>query len=72
MVLCLASTAWLGSKSFRRFTCYGESVQTLQCKTDISAMLTVMSGLDPHMINKLKDGLKSNSGYFLKPCVDGR
>jgi hypothetical protein len=26
-------------------------------KTDISAMLTVKSGLDPHMIIKLKDDL---------------
>jgi hypothetical protein len=31
-------------------------VQTsAQCKTDRSAVLTVMSDLDPHMINKLKD-----------------
>jgi hypothetical protein len=31
-------------------------VQTsAECKTDRSAVLTVMSGLDPHMINKLKD-----------------
>jgi hypothetical protein len=28
-------------------------------KTDRSAMLTVKSGLDPHMIIKLKDGIKS-------------
>jgi hypothetical protein len=27
----------------------------LQCKTDRSAVLTVMSCMDPHMINKLKD-----------------
>ena len=27
-----------------------------------------MSGLNPHMINKLKDGFKSLSGYFLWPC----
>jgi hypothetical protein len=33
-------------------------VQTsAECKTDRSAVLTVMSGLDPHMINKLKDEL---------------
>jgi hypothetical protein len=38
----------------------GYSVQTsAECKTDRSAMLTVMSGLDPHMINKLKDENKS-------------
>jgi hypothetical protein len=31
-------------------------VQTsAECKTDRSAVLTVMRGLDPHMINKLKD-----------------
>jgi hypothetical protein len=39
---------------------YGYSVQTsAECKTDRSAVLTVMSGLDPHMINKLKDDIKS-------------
>ena len=27
------------------------------CKTDISAVLMVMSGLDPHMIIKLEDDL---------------
>ena len=28
-----------------------------ECKTDISAVLTVMSRLDPHMIIKLEDDL---------------
>ena len=28
-----------------------------ECKTDISAVLTVMSGLDPHMIIELEDDL---------------
>ena len=28
-----------------------------ECKTDISAVLMVMSGLDPHMIIKLEDDL---------------
>ena len=37
-------------------------------KTNRLAVLTVKSGLDPHMINKLKDGYKSNFGYFLWPC----
>jgi hypothetical protein len=38
----------------------GYSVQTsVECKTDRSAVLTVMSGLDPHMIDKLKDENKS-------------
>jgi hypothetical protein len=35
-------------------------VQTsAECKTDRSAVLTVMSGLDPHMINKHKIEIKS-------------
>jgi hypothetical protein len=35
-------------------------VQTsAECKTDRSTLLTVMSGLDPHMINKLKVEFKS-------------
>jgi hypothetical protein len=35
-------------------------VQTsAECKTDRSAVLTVMRGLDPHMINKLKHENKS-------------
>jgi hypothetical protein len=38
----------------------GYNVQTsAECKADRSAVLTVMSGLDPHMINKLKDENKS-------------
>jgi hypothetical protein len=28
-------------------------------ETDRSAVLTVKSGLDPHTINKLEDGIKS-------------
>jgi hypothetical protein len=35
-------------------------VQTsADCKTDRSAVLTVMSGLDPHMITEHKDEIKS-------------
>jgi hypothetical protein len=38
----------------------GYCVQTsVDCKTDRSIVLMVMSGLDPHMINKLKDEIKS-------------
>ena len=37
-------------------------------KTNRLAVLTVKSGLDPHMINKLKDLFKSFSDYFLWPC----
>jgi methylmalonyl-CoA mutase cobalamin-binding subunit len=51
----------VGSKVLRSFYAKcGYSVQTsAKCKTDRSAVLTVMSGLDPHMINKLKDENKS-------------
>ena len=45
-----------------------ECPTSADCKTDISVVLTVKSGLDPHMINKLKDGFKSFFGYLLWPC----
>ena len=73
VILCLASIAWLGSKFFGKF--FGTFMQIVvkvynlcRVKTNISAVLTVMSGLDPHMINKFKDGFKSYSGYFLWLC----
>jgi methylmalonyl-CoA mutase cobalamin-binding subunit len=47
----------VGFKVLRSFyaNC-GYSVQTsAKCKTDRSAVLMVMSDLDPHMIDKLKD-----------------
>jgi hypothetical protein len=37
----------------------GKVYNLCRVKTDRSVMLTVKSGLDPHMIIKLKDGLKS-------------
>ena len=43
----------------------GKDVQPLQSvKTNRLAVLTVKSGLDPHIINILKDGFKLLSGYF--------
>jgi hypothetical protein len=33
----------------------GKVYNLCRVKTDISAVLTVKSGLDPHMINKLED-----------------
>jgi hypothetical protein len=50
----------VGFKVLRSFysTC-GESVNSAECKTNRLAVLTVKSGLDPHMIIELKDGLKS-------------
>ena len=70
VVLCLISTyAWLGSKFFGTFTRIVVKVYNLcRVKTNRLAVLTVKSGLDPHMINKLKDAYKSYSGYFLWPC----
>jgi hypothetical protein len=35
-------------------------------KTDRSAVLTVKSGLDPHMINELEDGIKLWFMYGLR------
>ena len=46
----------------------GKVYNLCRVKTNRLAVLTVKSGLDPHMINKLKDGFKSLSGYFLWPC----
>jgi hypothetical protein len=53
----------VGSKTlWSYYTTCGESVQPLQSvKTNRLAVLTVKSGMDPHMINILKDGLKSLS-----------
>ena len=61
--------AWLGSKFFETFTRIVVKVYNLcRVKTDISVVLMIRNDLDPHMINKLKDGYKSHSGYFLWPC----
>ena len=58
----------LGSKFFGTFTRIVVKVYNLcRVKTNRLAVLTVKSGLDPHMINKFKDGYKSHSGYFLRP-----
>jgi hypothetical protein len=35
----------------------GKVYNICRVKTDISVVLTVKSGLDPHMINELKDDL---------------
>ena len=57
VVLCLISTAWLGPKFFRTFMRLVGKVYNL-CrvfKSDISVVLTVMSGLDPHMIIEFEE-----------------
>ena len=59
----------VGFKVLRNF--YANCTTPAECKTDISAVLTVRSGLDPHMIIKLEDDLNRcfihdvNDGYFI-------
>ena len=69
VVLCLASTlhGWVQSSSELLCELWWKCSTSTECKTDISAVLMVKSGLDPNMINKLKDGYKSHSDYFLWP-----
>jgi hypothetical protein len=59
--MVLGQHRMVGYKVLRSFyTSRGQSVQTsAECKTNRSVVLTVMSGLDPHMINKHKDEIKS-------------
>jgi hypothetical protein len=47
----------LANPGIKGNTSCAKSVQPLQSKTDILAVLTVKSGLDPHMIIELKDDL---------------
>ena len=57
---CLASTAWLGSKFFGAFTrLVVKCTTSAECKTVITAVLSVMSGLDPHMIIEFEYEIKS-------------
>jgi hypothetical protein len=70
VVWCLANTTWLGSKFFGAFTLLVVKVYNLsECKTNRLAMLTVKSGLDPHMITELEDGLKLCSLVILAICL---
>jgi hypothetical protein len=61
----------VGFKVPRTFTrLVGKDVQPLQeCKTNRLAVLTVKSGLDPHMIIELEDELKSCSLVMLAMCL---
>ena len=45
---------WVQSSSELLRELWWKCTTSAECKTDISAALTVMSGLDPHMINYLK------------------
>ena len=40
-----------------------------ECKTNISAVLTVKSGLDPHMIIELEDDLNRCCLFMLFSCL---
>ena len=53
VVLCLISTyTWLGLKFFGLLReLWWKCTTSAECKIDISDVLTVTSGLDPHMIN---------------------
>jgi hypothetical protein len=55
--MVLGQHRMVGSKVLRSFyaNCGYSGQTSAECKTDRSAVLTVMSGLDRHMINKLKD-----------------
>jgi hypothetical protein len=58
--MMLGQHRMVGSKFFGTFTRVVVKVYNLCIvKTDRSTVLTVKSGLDPHMIIELKDGLKS-------------
>ena len=56
----LVAHAWLGLKFFWTFTrLVGKACNLCRVKTDISAVLTVKSGLDPHMIIEFEDDYES-------------
>ena len=59
---------WVQSSSELLRELWWKCIISAECKIDISVVLTVKSGLDPHMINKFKGGFKSYSDYFLWPC----
>jgi hypothetical protein len=61
----------VGSKVLRDFyaTCGERCTTSAERKTNQLAVLTVKSGLDPHMITELEDGLKSFSLVMLSMCL---
>ena len=62
-----AQRGWVQSSSELLRELWWKCTTSAECKTDISVVLTVTSGLDPHMINKLKNKFKLYSSYFLWP-----
>ena len=65
MVLGPHLHGWVQSSSELLRELWWKCTNSAECKSDISAVLTVKSNLDPHMINKLKDGFKSFFWLFL-------
>jgi hypothetical protein len=49
----------------------GRVYNLCRVKTDRSAVLTVKGGLDPHMIIKLKDGIKLWFLVMFSKCLSG-
>jgi hypothetical protein len=54
----LASNGWVQSSSGLLRCLWWKCTTSAECKTNRLAVLTVKSGLDPHMIIELEDGLK--------------
>jgi hypothetical protein len=47
----------------------GKVYNLCRVKTDISAVLMVKSGLDPHMINELEDELNREPCIYFSVCL---
>jgi hypothetical protein len=62
-----ASRRWVQSSSELLRCLWWKCTTSAECKTNRLAVLTVKSGLDPHMITKLEDGLKL--WYVLWLCL---
>jgi hypothetical protein len=55
----------LQTRASRETRVVGKVYNLCRVKTDISAVLTVKSGLDPHMIIELKDDLNSGCLFIM-------
>jgi hypothetical protein len=64
-----ASHGWVQSSSGLLHGLWWKCTTSAECKTNRLAVLTVKSGLDPHMIIKLKDGLKLCSLVMIAICL---
>jgi hypothetical protein len=60
-----ASYGWVQSSSELLRCLWWKCTTSAECKTNWLVVLTVKSGLDPHMIIELEDGLKSCSLVML-------